>query len=102
MVEQTIWTNELEGRFEDREFAIEFFNRRITEVKQTISSDRLLIHQPQDGWEPLCDFLKVPVPRTPYPWVNEGKEIKRAVKLLKILKWLPLFLLTIFLISFIN
>ena len=102
MVEQTIWTNELEGRFEDREFAIEFFNRRITEVKQTISPDRLLIHQPQDGWEPLCDFLNVPVPQTPYPWVNEGKEIKRAVKLLKILKWLPLFLLTIFLISFIN
>ena len=102
MVEQTIWANELEGRFEDKTFAIEFFNRRIAEVKQNIPADRLLVHQPQDGWEPLCKFLDLPVPATTYPWVNEGKEIKRAVKLLKILKWLPLFLLTTVLIFFLN
>ena len=102
MVEQTIWANELEGRFEDKTFAIEFFNRRIAEVKQNIPADRLLVHQPQDGWEPLCKFLDLPVPATTYPWVNEGKEIKRAVKLLKILNWLPLFLLTTVLIFFLN
>ena len=100
MVEQTIWTNELEGRFEDKEFTIEFFKRRIKEVKQKIPPERLLIHYPQDGWEPLCGFLDVPIPKKPYPWVNEAKEIKRAVKALKALKWLPAFLFSVLVLLF--
>ena len=102
MVEQTIWTNELEGRFEDKEFTIEFFNQRIKEVKQNIPSERLLIHRPQDGWEPLCGFLGVPIPKKPYPWVNEAKEIKRAVKALKVLKWLPAFLFIVSVLLFFS
>lgn len=27
---------------------------------------------PGDGWEPLCDFLEVPVPSVPVPWVNDS------------------------------
>ncbi len=30
----------------------------------------LLIFRPQDGWEPLCEYLGKPVPRVPYPWNN--------------------------------
>lgn len=31
------------------------------------SKDRLLIFNPEDGWEPLCKFLGKDVPTTPYP-----------------------------------
>ena len=94
MVEQTIWDNELDGKFEDREYAIAFYNKRIEEVKETIPADKLLIHRAEDGWDPLCEFLEVPVPSGPYPWVNEGAEIKRAVRFLKALRWLPALVLS--------
>jgi hypothetical protein len=25
-----------------------------------------------DGWEPLCKFLKKPIPDAPFPWTNRG------------------------------
>jgi len=35
-----------------------------------VPSERLLVYEPGEGWEPLCDFLGLPVPATPYPKVN--------------------------------
>jgi hypothetical protein len=26
-----------------------------------------------DGWEPLCEFLELPVPDTPFPHLNDSK-----------------------------
>lgn len=36
-------------------------------VKAAIPADRLLVYQVKDGWGPLCTFLDVPVPDTPFP-----------------------------------
>lgn len=36
------------------------------------STDRLLVWTATDGWEPLCEFLEVPIPETPFPRVNDG------------------------------
>lgn len=33
-------------------------------------SDKLLVMQITDGWEPLCRFLDCPVPTTPFPVLN--------------------------------
>lgn len=46
--------------------------RRNQEVRDTVPADRLLEWQPADGWEPLCDFLDVPVPQAPLPRVNDA------------------------------
>jgi hypothetical protein len=46
------------------------FNR---EVQETVPSDRLLVWSVGDGWEPLCDFLELPVPDTPFPHLNDSK-----------------------------
>ena len=35
------------------------------QVKATVPADRLLVWNPSDGWDPLCDFLEVPIPRGP-------------------------------------
>jgi Sulfotransferase domain len=43
------------------------------EVKRTVPAERLLIWSPTEGWEPLCEFLEVPVPATPVPHVNDSK-----------------------------
>ncbi|KAG5469358.1 hypothetical protein LSCM1_02574 [Leishmania martiniquensis] len=34
-------------------------------VKEVVPRDRLLVYRVQDGWQPLCDFLQVPVPMMP-------------------------------------
>lgn len=40
---------------------------------------RLLRFEVKDGWEPLCEFLGLPVPDQPFPRVNEGDAVKDVV-----------------------
>jgi hypothetical protein len=41
------------------------------DVKAAVPADRLLVWEPADGWEPMCEFLDVPVPDGPLPNVND-------------------------------
>lgn len=43
-------------------------------VRAYVPAERLLVWKPADGWEPLCDFLEVPVPDGPVPYVNDTDE----------------------------
>jgi hypothetical protein len=49
------------------------FDRYNEEVRETVSAERLLVWSPDDGWEPLCEFLDKPVPAAPLPRVNDSK-----------------------------
>jgi hypothetical protein len=40
-------------------------------VKRDVPADRLLVWEVGEGWEPLCDFLELPVPDHPLPHVND-------------------------------
>ncbi len=42
-------------------------------MQRNISPDRLLVWSVGDGWEPLCRFLEVDVPDTPFPRLNDSK-----------------------------
>ncbi len=50
MVDDVVWDRIFEGRFEDREFAIEVFNQWIETAKQDIPADTLLIFDVKQGW----------------------------------------------------
>jgi len=93
MIQQTIWQGVFDGKFEDREHAIEVFNNHIQEVRSVIPEDRLLIHEAKDGWEPLCEFLGKPIPEIPYPRVNEAGSFKKQIRKIKIMRNLPWVLL---------
>ena len=43
------------------------------QVERDIPSDRLLVWNVADGWEPLCDFLEVDVPNAQFPRLNDSK-----------------------------
>jgi hypothetical protein len=43
------------------------------QVQRNIPEDRLLVWSVGDGWEPLCSFLEVDVPDTPFPRLNDSK-----------------------------
>jgi len=64
------------GEIDDAEHAIRMFNQHTKEVVDTIDSDRLLIYNVREGWEPLCQFLDKPVPDTPFPRVNSRDEFE--------------------------
>ncbi len=58
----------------DREGLMQAFTAHNEAVKRTIPADRLLVFQVKEGWEPLCAFLGVSVPDTPFPRSNDRAE----------------------------
>lgn len=54
--------------------------RHEAEVKRTIAPERLLVFDVAEGWEPLCDFLDVPVPETPFPRTNSTEEFQARLQ----------------------
>ena len=63
-----------DGRLNDRDHVIAAYHRHNAEVRRTIAPDRLLVYEAAQGWEPLCDFLGLPVPTTPPPASNSRQE----------------------------
>jgi hypothetical protein len=61
---------------ESMQQAMDRFNEEVTD---TVPADRLLVWSVSDGWEPLCEFLDVPVPDTPFPHLNDSKEFAGRV-----------------------
>jgi len=59
----------------DAEKCAEFQRSYIQEVVSTVPKENLLVFSAADGWEPLCNFLNVPVPPIPFPSVNTRKDL---------------------------
>ena len=72
-------TAQYQGRLNDHDFMIEYFNRHTEEVTSTVPKERLLVFEAAQGWEPLCAFLGVPVPATPYPRENSTADFQARV-----------------------
>ncbi len=49
------------------------------QVEATVPSDRLLVWDPKEGWEPLCEFLEVSVPQEPLPRTNDTEAFKDGI-----------------------
>ena len=62
------------GRWNDRDSALSAYHHREAEVIAAIPASRLLVFDVAQGWRPLCAFLKVPVPDTPFPNRNQVAE----------------------------
>ena len=83
MERRLIWQNLFEGNFENRQWAIKIFHQHTENVKRTVPADRLLIFNVKEGWEPLCQFLGVPAPDTPFPHMNDRDAMIRRFKWLR-------------------
>jgi hypothetical protein len=67
------------GRMDDRAHAMAVFRDHIAEVQRTIAPERLLTINVAEGWAPLCRFLDVPVPDTPFPHANSTEAFRARV-----------------------
>ena len=90
MVQRLIWVGVFDGRFEDKQHAIDVYNKNVAAVIANVPDDRLLVHSAKEGWQPLCEFLDKPIPSQPYPHSNEGNVMKRVIvglRVLNVLLW---------------
>jgi hypothetical protein len=78
MLNKVIWDT-LDHRMDGREFMVSYFNRRNDEIRAAIPNDRLLVYEVKQGWQPLCEFLDLPVPDKPFPRVNTRDETKQLI-----------------------
>ena len=64
------------GDIHDRDFMVDFFRRHTEAVVAGVPKDRLLVFDVAEGWAPLCRFLDVPIPGTPYPRENSTAQFQ--------------------------
>ncbi|KAI1341221.1 hypothetical protein F5Y15DRAFT_377328 [Xylariaceae sp. FL0016] len=81
-----------------REKALRFFDAYYADCRARIPEERRIEFKVQDGWEPLCRHLGVPIPTTriedgncgssageveravvPFPWTNDAAEFNARV-----------------------
>jgi hypothetical protein len=58
----------------DRKYMTDYFRDHTRKVVEAIPAKRLLIYEVSQGWGPLCEFLGVEVPATPFPAENSRAE----------------------------
>lgn len=74
MIERMVTQNTFGGDITTKSHVIDVYNANIKATQDAFSDDRLLTYSIGDGWEPLCTWLDVPVPETPFPKTNSTKQ----------------------------
>jgi hypothetical protein len=77
------FTGHVRDRLHDRAFMTDYFHRHTEAVVAAIPKDRLLIYEAGRGWEPLCEFLNLPVPQEAYPSENSRAEFIARVQAMR-------------------
>lgn len=80
MVFEVIWDGVFSGRMDDKDHVIGIFEAHNQSVIDQVPADRLLVFEASQGWQPLCDFLEVPIPDAPYPKTNTTEDFLAMVK----------------------
>lgn len=80
MVERVVWRGTFGDRFLDRGHALAVFRRHAEEVTAAVPAEKLLVFEVKEGWGPLCRFLGVPEPATPFPHVNDAADFQRMIR----------------------
>jgi hypothetical protein len=77
--DQAVW-GEFGSRIEDREYMVDYFERRTEAIKSEVPPERLLVYSVKEGWDPLCAFLGIDVPEESFPHVNSREETARVLE----------------------
>ncbi|CAH8643707.1 unnamed protein product [Schistosoma rodhaini] len=70
--------------FDDDAMLLECYEKHMKTFRENIPSERLLVYQVADGWEPLCRFLNVDIPANiTFPIVNHQSDLQKLRELMK-------------------
>jgi hypothetical protein len=70
MAKSSIHDRFFRGDMDDEVKLVSRYEQHNVEVQRIIPKKRLLVYNVSEGWEPLCAFLRVPVPAEPFPKTN--------------------------------
>jgi hypothetical protein len=82
MARKLIWQRGHQNTMGDRARAIAYYQQHIDTIRRDVPAEKLLVFKATEGWGPLCEFLSLPVPSTPFPNVNsraQFQKIKRGM-----------------------
>jgi hypothetical protein len=86
MIDAIAWEGLFDGRFEDKEYAIQAFERWNEGVKRRVPAEKLLVYEVKEGWGPLCEFLGVKAPEgKPFLHLNDAKVFRERIKRMRML-----------------
>jgi len=63
----------------DKQKVISIYNAINEETLNFLPKERSLVYEVKSGWEPLCNFLNVPIPSEPFPRSNTREQFKKNV-----------------------
>jgi len=63
----------------DKQEVIKRYNAINAETLNFLPKERSLVYEVKSGWEPLCNFLNVPIPSEPFPKSNTREQFKKNV-----------------------
>jgi hypothetical protein len=81
MAEMTgaLFTHRFTPNIRDKDAAIAAYNKHNAHVRATAPKSRLVLYRPGDGWGPICEALKLPVPSEPFPHTNTTEEFNARI-----------------------
>lgn len=85
---KVIPTNGKPELYLDREMLVEGYQVHYDKVRAAVPPERLLEYNVKKGWEPLCEFLQVPIPKEPFPHVNDRFKIQVFMNSLWLITWI--------------
>lgn len=63
------------------------YKAAVDRVMKECPKEKLLVFDVAEGWEPLCKFLGKPIPKEPFPHVNDAAEMKVRLARFNMLGW---------------
>lgn len=76
---RTMFANTFTLELENAEATIAAFEAHNERVRRTVPPERLLEWSPGDGWEPICEALRVPVPKEEFPHTNSTEDFRGRI-----------------------
>jgi len=71
---------QFDNQFNNKEQAKKVYFKHIKEVVGHVPEKQLLIYDVAQGWEPLCQFLELPIPPQEFPHLNKRENFHNMVK----------------------
>jgi hypothetical protein len=79
-MKSTYLIKQFDHNFTSKENAKNVFYKHIEDVKTHVPENNLLIYDVAEGWQPLCAFLELPLPKEDFPHLNKKEDFHEMVK----------------------
>lgn len=76
---QTFLQDQFDACFANKAIVERIFYQHHKEVIKLVPSDKLLVYEVKDGWQPLCEFLDLPIPKQVFPHLNKKEDFHEMV-----------------------